>query len=136
MKHIACAVLTFALSGWAGMALAADPTQPPAPRQLDLRAPDIAKLYTPEQLSVLLTRGHRDNIEEIEVEAARAKPAPPRSPAVWTGLAAPVWALLHPLQSWRIFFPVPPDRAQLLAGGTPDFTGGYLEPAAVMPPSY
>jgi hypothetical protein len=27
---------------------------------------------------------------------------------VWTGLAAPVWALLHPAEAWRIFLPIPP----------------------------
>ena len=28
---------------------------------------------------------------------------------VWTGLAAPVWALLHPADAWRIFLPIPPE---------------------------
>jgi len=28
---------------------------------------------------------------------------------VWTGLAAPVWALLHPAEAWRIFLPIPPE---------------------------
>jgi hypothetical protein len=27
---------------------------------------------------------------------------------VWGGLAAPLWAILHPTQSWRIFLPIPP----------------------------
>jgi hypothetical protein len=27
---------------------------------------------------------------------------------VWGGPAAPVWALLHPKEAWRIFLPIPP----------------------------
>jgi hypothetical protein len=119
------------------MAAAEELTQPLLPKQLDLRPPDVTKLYTPEQLNVMLAQGRNNSIEEIEVEAARAKIPPPGSPEVWTALAAPVWALLHPLQAWRILVPVPPDRAPILvAGGPPDFTTEYLEPAAVPPPPY
>jgi hypothetical protein len=27
---------------------------------------------------------------------------------VWGGPAAPVWAVLHPKEAWRIFLPIPP----------------------------
>jgi hypothetical protein len=30
---------------------------------------------------------------------------------IWTGPAAPFWALLHPANSWRILLPIPPKRA-------------------------
>jgi hypothetical protein len=41
---------------------------------------------------------------------ARAELQPMRDPAreVWGGIGAPVWALLHPTQAWRIFVPIPP----------------------------
>lgn len=29
---------------------------------------------------------------------------------IWTGPAAPFWALFHPANSWRILLPVPPKR--------------------------
>jgi len=28
---------------------------------------------------------------------------------MWGGLLAPVWALMHPTQAWRIFLPIPPE---------------------------
>lgn len=41
---------------------------------------------------------------------APAELQPMRDPAheIWGGIAAPVWALLHPTEAWRIFLPVPP----------------------------
>jgi hypothetical protein len=26
---------------------------------------------------------------------------------MWGGILAPVWAVLHPTQAWRIFLPIP-----------------------------
>ena len=80
-------------------------------RQLDLRAPDITQIYSREQINRVLAPTYADNIEEIEVEGARAPP-PPNTPNVWPAIAAPIWALLHPLQAWRIFVPMPPDRTR------------------------
>jgi hypothetical protein len=28
---------------------------------------------------------------------------------MWGGILAPVWALVHPTQAWRIFLPIPPE---------------------------
>ena len=28
---------------------------------------------------------------------------------MWGGILAPVWALMHPTQAWRIFLPIPPE---------------------------
>ena len=41
---------------------------------------------------------------------APAELQPMRDPVheVWGGIGAPVWALLHPTQAWRIFLPIPP----------------------------
>jgi hypothetical protein len=27
---------------------------------------------------------------------------------MWTGILAPVWAIMHPAHAWRIFVPIPP----------------------------
>jgi hypothetical protein len=143
MMHIVkTAALALLLAGLAGVASAAPPPERPAvaptsvPKKLDLRAPDITRLFPAEQLTQILDRTRGENIEEIEVEGARGKVPPPSSPYVWPTIAAPIWALLHPLQAWRIIAPIPQDRARLMAGGPADFTTGYLEPAAVMQPSY
>jgi hypothetical protein len=109
-------------------AKAAD-ARPQRARQLDLRAPDITQIYSREQIARVLAATKGDNIEEVEVEGERA-PLPPNTPNVWPTIAAPIWALLHPLQAWRIFVPMPPDQTRLLANEPADFTTGYLEPAA------
>lgn len=103
-------------------------------KPLDLRAPDITKIFTPEQLNQVLSRTiDRENIEEVEVEGVRSKqPTPPSSPAVWGAIAAPFWALLHPTQAWRIIAPIPPDRAQYIGNEPPDATDSYRPPT--LPP--
>jgi hypothetical protein len=80
---------------------------PNAPAKLDLRVPDVSELYTQEQILLFLatTRGE-DGLEVVVVPGERV----PVTPAVWGGLGAPFWAVLNPLQSWRILAPVPPDR--------------------------
>jgi hypothetical protein len=111
---------------------AATATRPPVPvKPLDLRPPDITKLYTSQQLAALLEKLEEKNIEEVEVEGARV-PRPTATPRVWPAIAAPFWALLHPTQAWRIFAPIPPDQARDI-GNTPPDTEGYLEPAGVPP---
>jgi hypothetical protein len=107
-------------------------TAPPARAQpLDLRPPDITKLYTSQQLADMLEKLEEKNIEEVEVEGARVPP-PTFTPRVWPGIAAPFWALLHPTQAWRIFAPIAPDQARDIGSKPPD-TEGYLEPAGVPP---
>jgi hypothetical protein len=80
---------------------------PNPPAKLDLRVRDVSELYTQEQILFFLatTRGE-DGLEVVDVPGERV----PVTPAVWGGLAAPFWAVLNPLQSWRIIAPVPPDR--------------------------
>ena len=79
----------------ANVARADDETAPAAPKPLDLRPPDITKLYTQRQLDQLIARMEAKNIEEVEVEGARV-PAPTFTPRVWPAIAAPFWALFHP----------------------------------------
>lgn len=90
-------------------------------RKLDLRLPDIRSIFSQETIDRVLARTHdRENIAEVEVERIRDRIAP-RSPAVSSGIFAPFWAFAHPADAWRIFAPIPPDRAILLASA-PDAT--------------
>ena len=96
---------------------------------LDLRAPDITRLYTPQQIARFLARTFGDQIEGIEVMGERLR-APTTTPTVWRGLGAPFWALAHPTQAWRIFAPLPPDQTRLLSYEPPRATDTLLQPAA------
>ena len=124
------AALVAAGLGLGAAALADDEAaqRPPAApvKQLDLRTPDITKLYTRKQLETLIAKMEAEALEEIEVEGARV-PSPTFTPRIWPGIAAPFWALLHPTQAWRIFAPIPPDQARHIGNERPT-TDGYLEP--------
>jgi hypothetical protein len=124
-------VASLALAG--ATARADDETAVPSQEPLDLRPPDITKLYTHEQLERLIAKLEAENIEEVEVEGARV-PSPTFTPRVWPAIAAPFWALLHPTQSWRILAPLPPDQAREVNNQRFD-TSGYLVPIGV-PPAY
>jgi hypothetical protein len=100
---------------------------------LDLRAPDITRLFTSEQLNQILAATFRSDIEEIEVEGARDRSLPPSTPNVWPGLGAPFWAVLNPTQAWRIFAPLPPDQTRGMQARF-DATADYLDPAGVPSP--
>jgi hypothetical protein len=103
-------------------------------QSLDLRPPDITKLYTSEQLEALLEKLEAQHIERIEVEGARVPPPPSATPDIWPGIGAPVWALLHPTQAWRIFAPLAPDQARRVGTKPAPYTdAGYLDPAGVPP---
>jgi hypothetical protein len=105
----------------------------PSARSLDLRAPDITRLFTSEQLNRILAATFRRDIEEIEVQGARDR-LPSSTPSVWPGLGAPIWAVLNPTQAWRIFAPLPPDQTRGMHQARFDATADYLEPAGVPSP--
>jgi hypothetical protein len=125
-------VIALGLTAMLQGAFAAEPAAAQPPKRLDLRAPDITKLYTPQELNRMLASTLKDDIEEVEVEGRRERPEP-RSPAVWGGIAAPIWAILNPTQAWRILAPLPADRARELAEIPAMAPSGYLEPAATIP---
>jgi hypothetical protein len=128
------AVVMAAALGLACAAVRADDEAPVDALQtkpLDLRPPDITKLYTPRQLDRLIAKMEAENIEEIEVEGARVPP-PTFTPRVWPGIAAPFWALFHPTQAWRIFAPIAPDQARDIGNQKFD-TERRLEPIGVPP---
>lgn len=127
-----------------GTAFAAEPAAAPAatptgasksapPRKpLDLRPPNITHLFTSEQLNKILAASLRDDIEEVQVQGERDR-MPTDTPNVWPGIAAPIWALLNPSQSWRIFAPLPPDQTRDFVRS--NATDSYvLEPAGVPSP--
>ena len=108
---------------------------PPAPaKQLDLRTPDIAKLYTRKQLETLIARMEAEALEEVEVEGERNIPATPR---VWPGIFAPLWAVANPTQAWRIIAPLPPDQTRGMQFARVNVTDAYmLEPAGTIQLDY
>jgi hypothetical protein len=108
---------------------AARAVSPEASKPLDLRAPDIFDIFTPQQITLVLARTFDRNIEGIEVEGERVieRSATPR---VWWGLGAPFWALANPTQAWRIFAPLPPDQIKMLNFDAPRATDTFMEPAA------
>ena len=122
----AACLLTLGNVAAAGDKPAADPPKPAAamaPKRLDLRAPDITKLFSEAQLKEVLSKALDPRIEEVEVEGRRSNEAlPPSSPNVWGGIAAPFWALAHPTQAWRILAPMPPDQASRVGNDAPDAT--------------
>ena len=50
-------------------------------------------------------------LEEVPVTApAELLPMDDVYDEMWGGVLAPVWAIFHPRQSWRILLPVPPEK--------------------------
>lgn len=78
-------------------------------KPVDLRAPDITRLVSAEELARLAKGTVEEEIELDEVKVEGPSELPPVKP-VWPGLLAPFWALAHPTQAWRIFTPVPADQ--------------------------
>jgi len=96
-----------------------------APRKLDLRLPDITTIFPQEMIDQVLSKTRdRDTIEEVEVEGVRTRIVP-GTPAIPSGWFSPFWALAHPSEAWRIFAPLPPDRALLVANTPPDASDSY-----------
>lgn len=89
----------------------ADEPAAPANDDLDLRAPSLHELYTEEQIEGLLAKARNEEGSDVEVESTRERP-PTVTPEIWPAIAAPFWALLHPSEAWRIFFPLPPDQTR------------------------
>lgn len=76
---------------------------PPTPKMLDLKAPDIHRVMSAEQIAAALPNPQdTEVIDDEEVAVHGATPAP----YVPGGFAALYWGVTHPLQSWRIFAPV------------------------------
>jgi hypothetical protein len=77
------------------------PANPPKPRLLDLKPPDIRTVMSTAQIAAAIP-----NPEEMEVEGetVQVRSATP-GPFVPGGFAALYWAATHPSQAWRILAP-------------------------------
>jgi hypothetical protein len=116
-----CGCLAVTALAVLGAAHAADtpqaaPTPPPARKALDLKPPDIRKLFTPEQIKQLLSITVDPDMERVEVEDAREKIIKE---------AAPIW---RTVPSWLLPFESLPEHY-----GKPDATFPYRRPAAPLP---
>ncbi len=90
------------------LAAAADAPAPAAPapqvpRLLDLKAPDIHDVMTPGEIAAALP--DPQEMEVVEPDTVQVHGAAP-APYVPGGFAALYWAVLHPMDSWRILAPV------------------------------
>ncbi len=70
-------------------------------RPLDLSAPPISHIMTREQVQALTTEHEEPVPEDVMVESPQYQAPVPRGQ-----IRALSWALLHPLEAWRIFAPV------------------------------
>lgn len=84
-----------------------------------LQAAPAARLrltLTHAQMQAILARygpntdsAARGQLDEITVTApAKLLPMRDTSRWIWGGLGAPMWALVHPTEAWRIVLPIPP----------------------------
>jgi hypothetical protein len=73
----------------------------PVARALDLSAPPISHVMTPEQVQALIGEPEDSAPEDVMVEEERYQAPVPRGQ-----IQALTWALVHPLEAWRIFTPV------------------------------
>jgi hypothetical protein len=80
------------------------------PKTLDLRAPDVTKLVSAEELAQLMRGTVVEEVALDEVKVEGPSEVPVDRPPVWPGLLAPFWALTHPTQAWRILAPLPADQ--------------------------
>jgi len=76
----------------------------PARKPLDLRAPDLNRVFSRNQMETLTSRPDdvSENAETVAVEGARHERI--IAPSGLRGLA---WGVRHPTQAWRLFVPSP-----------------------------
>ena len=70
---------------------------------LDLRAPDIHRVFTAAELQQTLQDPDEETVyqETVQVEGQR------QTTPVSVGIMALPWAIIHPTQAWRILMPLP-----------------------------
>jgi hypothetical protein len=71
--------------------------------QLDLRAPDIHRVFSEAELQQKLQPP--DEPQEYEIQETRVEGERQLTP-VSIGILAIPWAIVHPTQAWRIFTPM------------------------------
>jgi len=75
----------------------------PAKRALDLTAPPINRVLTPQQVRDFVTEPEDDGTQPTDVTVASPHYLDPIPNGAFGALP---WAMLHPLQAWRIFTPI------------------------------
>jgi hypothetical protein len=71
---------------------------------MDLRAPDISRIFPRTELQQKLPEPGEERVESQEsVRVSGTRELAPVS----VGLMALPWAIRHPTQAWRIFMPIP-----------------------------
>jgi hypothetical protein len=76
----------------------------PATNRLELRIGDVRKYMLPEEYTTALSAPDADKNTVIVEGKRELLPSKSDSP-IPNAIAAPFWALAHPLQSWRILVP-------------------------------
>jgi hypothetical protein len=79
------------------------PPQPPRPRVLDLKAPDIREVMSMDQIAAAIPNPNDLDIMEPETVMIHGGTPPPYVPG---GFGALYWAAIHPASAWRILAPV------------------------------
>jgi hypothetical protein len=91
---------------------AAVPSKKPSAKPLDLRIGDVRKYMMPNEFREAISAPDADK-NTVVVEAKRELlPVKYDDPIPVGTIMAPIWALMHPTQSWRILVPDlnrPPD---------------------------
>jgi hypothetical protein len=75
----------------------------PARPALDLRAPDIRRIFTPAELQQTLQEPDEELAAQETVQVQGQRQLAPVS----VGIMAIPWAIIHPTQAWRILMPLP-----------------------------
>jgi hypothetical protein len=73
----------------------------PGARQLDLTLPPLKMVFTPQQLQALTAPTDDSDMQDVTV-----RDVPYQIPVPIGTFRALGWALLHPLDAWRIITPV------------------------------
>ena len=76
---------------------------PPTPHLLDLKAPDVKDVMTPDEMASILTPPDEFEVLAPETVAVHGATYVPYVPS---GFGALYWAALHPFSAWRILAPV------------------------------
>jgi hypothetical protein len=79
-----------------------DSSTPPAPRVLNLKAPDIHDVMSAEEIAAAIPT---EDVSELSPETVQVRGEVP-APYVPGGFAALYWAVTHPVDSWRVLTPV------------------------------
>jgi hypothetical protein len=112
MRPISRLLLVALLGAITGAALADTPPAPasapataskpaPAAKSLDLSAPPLNHVLSSAQIQILVAEHDEDQIQSIDVESDRVSDPVPQGQ-----LRALPWALMHPLQAWKVFTPI------------------------------